>query len=500
MTTERLEEAGERGRRTPRDLFAAEPDRLSGLAIEERGIRFDFSKTHLSRALVESFLALAEAGRARRRAATRCSRARSSIRPRAAPPSMAPSAAQGAPDSVARAAAFHARMRALVDAIEAEAFGPIRHILHIGIGGSALGPKLLIDALGRTPGRYEAAIVSNVDGAALEEAIAGFDPHATLIAIASKTFTTTETMLNAALGAAMAGGSGGRGSLRPGRRAHRRARQGDRVRGRRDPDPALRRDASAAAIRSGRRSAFRRRWRSAGTRSKACSRARPRWTAISGSRRSRRTRRCSPPSSTAITPMSAAPGRRAVFAYDERVRLLPSYLQQLEMESNGKSVRLDGSPVGRATSPIVWGGVGTDAQHAVFQLLHQGTHLIPAEFVAVIEPEHGLDRGASRPIADQLLRTRGGADGRPRVGRSASRLSRRPAIDDDPARPARSRRSARCSLSTSTGPSPMPPARHQPVRPVRSRARQGNGEAGRRAGRSGLRPVDPGPARARFRR
>jgi glucose-6-phosphate isomerase len=82
---------------------------------------------------------------------------------------------------------------------------------------------------------------------------------------------------------------------------------------------------------------------------------------------------------------------RAVFAYDERLRLLPPYLQQLEMESNGKSVRLDGSPSGRATSLITWGGVGTDAQHAVFQLLHQGTHLVPVEFVASVEPGHALD-------------------------------------------------------------------------------------------------------------
>jgi glucose-6-phosphate isomerase len=82
---------------------------------------------------------------------------------------------------------------------------------------------------------------------------------------------------------------------------------------------------------------------------------------------------------------------RAVFAYDERLRLLPSYLQQLEMESNGKSAGLDGAPVTRTTAPIVWGGVGTDAQHAVFQLLHQGTHLIPVEFIAAIEPGDRLD-------------------------------------------------------------------------------------------------------------
>ncbi|MDP9163604.1 MAG: glucose-6-phosphate isomerase, partial [Pseudomonadota bacterium] len=82
---------------------------------------------------------------------------------------------------------------------------------------------------------------------------------------------------------------------------------------------------------------------------------------------------------------------RAVFAYDERLRLLPSYLQQLEMESNGKSVTADGTPVARQTAPVTWGGVGTDAQHAVFQLLHQGTVVVPVEFIACIEQEDGQD-------------------------------------------------------------------------------------------------------------
>ncbi len=82
------------------------------------------------------------------------------------------------------------------------------------------------------------------------------------------------------------------------------------------------------------------------------------------------------------------------------------------MESNGKSVRLDGAPAGRATAPIVWGGVGTDAQHAVFQLLHQGTHLVPVEFVAAIEPGHSLAYEHHRQLLDQLLRPGRGADGR----------------------------------------------------------------------------------------
>ena len=81
---------------------------------------------------------------------------------------------------------------------------------------------------------------------------------------------------------------------------------------------------------------------------------------------------------------------RGVFAYDERLRLLPFYLQQLEMESNGKSVRLDAKPVTEPTAPVTWGGTGTDAQHAVFQLLHQGMLLVPVEFIGAVEGEDSL--------------------------------------------------------------------------------------------------------------
>jgi glucose-6-phosphate isomerase len=81
---------------------------------------------------------------------------------------------------------------------------------------------------------------------------------------------------------------------------------------------------------------------------------------------------------------------RGVFAYDERLRLLPSFLQQLEMESNGKRVTRDGAAVAGPTAAVTWGGTGTDAQHAVFQLLHQGTVVGPVEFVAVRTPGHGL--------------------------------------------------------------------------------------------------------------
>jgi glucose-6-phosphate isomerase len=82
---------------------------------------------------------------------------------------------------------------------------------------------------------------------------------------------------------------------------------------------------------------------------------------------------------------------RAVFAYEERLRLLPFYLQQLEMESNGQSVTKDGEGVSWPTAPVTWGGTGTDAQHAVFQLLHQGTILAPVELLAVSEGEDDQD-------------------------------------------------------------------------------------------------------------
>src|SRR3546814_15096759 len=96
---------------------------------------------------------------------------------------------------------------------------------------------------------------------------------------------------------------------------------------------------------------------------------------------------------------------RAIFAYDERLRLLPSYLQQLEMESNGKSVTKDGKPVDGPTASITWGGVGTDAQHAVFQLLHQGTHVVPVEFIASIEPGDSLDRSEERRVGKECVST-----------------------------------------------------------------------------------------------
>ncbi|HEY5711746.1 MAG TPA: glucose-6-phosphate isomerase [Allosphingosinicella sp.] len=376
-------------RATLRDLFADEPDRLARMAIEVGGDLYDFSKTHLSRAHVEGFLTLAEeTGLAARREAMFAGEIVNPTEGRAAEHSA--ERGQGAPESVARAAGLHARMRALIDAIEADAFGPVSHVIHIGIGGSALGPELLIDALGRDEGRYDVAILSNVDGLAFEEAVALFDPHATLIVIASKTFTTTETMLNA------------RAALEWMAEDSVDDPFGRVIALTASPEKAMEFGVDETRILpfsesvGGRYSL----WSSIGFPAALVLG----WDAfeslLEGAAAMDRHFRFAPLEANA--PILAAfadllyadllgAETRAVFAYDERLRLLPSYLQQLVMESNGKSATIDGKPVTRATSPIVWGGVGTDAQHAVFQLLHQGTHLVPVEFVAAAE---GGDRQA----------------------------------------------------------------------------------------------------------
>ena len=242
------------------------------------------------------------------------------------------------------------------------------------------------------------------------------------------------------------------------------------------PHPAVRARESAGAIRCGARSASRRRWRSAGTRSRNCSRARRKWTAISAS----------PPAAENVPVIAAFADRLYVSRWSARrarsspttsgCGCLPSYLQQLEMESNGKSVTADGKPLEQSSAPVTWGGTGTDAQHAVFQLLHQGTVLVPVEFVAVSESEDAQDADHHRLLLLNAF-AQGAAlmHGRPSDDPQRE-LPRQPAERDDPARPARCAVAGRADrLLRAPHVRECGAARHQPVRPVRGRARQGHG-------------------------
>ncbi|WP_394999427.1 glucose-6-phosphate isomerase [Sphingomonas sp.] len=371
------------------ELFAENSERLATMSLALGGMYFDWSKTHLDERLVAAFEALAGAqGFAAKREALFTGAVVNASEGRAA--THVAERGSGSAEHNDLAAAGHLRMRALVDAIEAEAFGDVTGVLHIGIGGSALGPDLVIDALGHDGTRYDVRVLSNIDGQAFEDAVSGLDPATTLVAVVSKTFTTTETLtnLNAALawledhgvgdafGRVIAITAAPEAAIEYGIDSTRILPFGETVGGRYSLWSTV---GFSVALALG--------WPAFEELLEGAAEIDRHFRFSEG--------RANAPLMAAFADLTAAQvlgcATRAVFAYDERLRLLPSYLQQLEMESNGKSVGAEGAPVGRKTAPVTWGGVGTDAQHAVFQLLHQGTGVVPVEFVAVIEQEDGQD-------------------------------------------------------------------------------------------------------------
>jgi glucose-6-phosphate isomerase len=360
------------------------------------GLLLDWSKTHLDDAALDAFEELAKA--------TQFDAARAALfgggivnptEGRAA--THGAMRGSGTPAQVEEAEALLARMGILVEAIHQGALGEINHLIHIGIGGSALGPAMALDALTRDLALVDVHVVSNIDGLALEAAFAACDPETTLIAVASKTFTTTETMTNAASalkwlsdhgvedpgGRVVALTASPAGAVEWGVDETRILPFPESVGGRYSLWSSIGFPVALAVGMDEFRALL------AGAKAmddhfrEAKGRANAPLLAAFGDLYYARLRGCQ---------------TRAVFAYDERLRLLPDYLQQLEMESNGKSVTVDGRPVARSTAAVTWGGVGTDAQHAVFQLLHQGTHLIPVDFLASIAPGDMLDPAHHRQL------------------------------------------------------------------------------------------------------
>lgn len=378
------------------ELFEADSERVKTFSREVAGIHFDWSKTHLDEEVLGEFSVLAfEVGYSDARDALFAGDVVNDTENR--PATHVAERGQGKPEDNRLAAERHQRMRSLIDAIEGGAFGEIESILHIGIGGSALGPDLVIDALGRDSDRFEVRVLSNIDGEAFDEATWGLDPASTLVVAVSKTFTTIETLTN--LEAAIewlreAGVSDPYGQVIAVTAA---------------PDKAVQYGIDETRVLpfgegvGGRYSL----WSSVGL-SIALALG---WGTFEellegAAEMDRHVKLTDGVTNLALLAAFAdlfytqnrGVQSRAVFAYDERLRLLPDYLQQLEMESNGKAVTAEGEPLGRHSAPVTWGGVGTDAQHAVFQLLHQGTAAIPVEFVAVVEHQDGVD-----PRHHQLL-------------------------------------------------------------------------------------------------
>ena len=380
-------------RPTLTELFAADENRLDRLAtsldLPGGPIYFDWSKTHLDAAHLSAFEELARAmDFVGKREALLTGEVVNPTEGRAAEHTA--QRGVGNEDAVAEAQAFHARMAALVEAIHRGALGEVKHLIHIGIGGSALGPALAVDALARDGAMVDVHVVSNIDGCALEAAFEACDPATTMIAVASKTFTTIETMTNAQSAIDWLEENGVSDPY--GRVVALTA----------SPDKAVEWGVDETRVLpfsesvGGRYSL----WSSIGF-PVAIALGWPDFAELLDGAGAM-DRHFAEGEGAANLPLRAAFAdqlyarlrgcqTRAVFAYDERLALLPDYLQQLEMESNGKSVTADGEPVDAPTAPITWGGVGTDSQHAVFQLLHQGTNLVPVDFIACVVPGHELD-------------------------------------------------------------------------------------------------------------
>lgn len=374
-----LEELAKGGVPDIRELLDGEEGRMEHLALAVTGIRFDFTRLPLAAPHWWAMEALAEVADV---AGWRDRMAKGAI--------VNGSEGRAATHMQLRGKSRDRAIPELAERIRRQEFGPVESLIHIGIGGSALGPKLLLDALAEVADGPRIYVASNIDGVALKRAFEAFDPRTTWLIVVSKTFTTQETFINLESARRWLAASG---IAEPMARVFAVTAAPEKARAAGVPDAQiLVFDESIG----GRYSM----WSGVGL--PVAIHCGPAVFAelLDGAAAMDRHFLDAPPDRN--VPMLAAMAdvwaavfcrraTRGIFAYDQRLRSLPGYLQQLEMESNGKSVDRDGDPVTYPTAPIVWGGTGTDVQHAVFQLLHQGTHTDPVEFVAVKESGRGLD-------------------------------------------------------------------------------------------------------------
>ena len=275
----------------------------------------------------------------------------------------------------AQALAAREAMRGLIAALEAS---DVTDIVSVGIGGSDLGPRLAVDALtGIGPSRFRVHFLSNVDGQAAARVLAGLDPKRTAVVLISKTFGTQETLLNGAILRAWLGddsrfyavtANAARAAAAFAIPPERILPMWDWVGGRYSLWSAVGLPIALAIGMDG----FEQLLAGAADMDTHVLGAAPRqnlalWHALTAVWNRTGLGLCS----------------HAVLPYDERLKLLPNYLQQLVMESLGKSVRNDGSAA-TGTVPVWWGGAGTDSQHSFFQALHQGSDVVSADLIGVI--------------------------------------------------------------------------------------------------------------------
>ncbi|MDQ0349263.1 glucose-6-phosphate isomerase [Ancylobacter vacuolatus] len=402
-------------------LFAADPDRFASFSASYEDMLLDFSKCSLTAHTLGLLLDLVRAAgvEAKREAMftgehINLTEDRAVLHTALRDPGETPLTVDGQ-DVRADVAAVLAAMATFAEGIRSGALKgwtgkPITDVVNIGIGGSDLGPVMATIALTPYHDGPRAHYVSNVDGAHLYDTVKDLDPASTLFIVASKTFTTQETMSNAASARHWIVEALGEAAVANHFAAVSTAL--DKV--------------AAFGIAPDRVFGF---WDWVGGRYSV-------WSAIGlpvmiavGEAHFRRflagghamdTHFRTAPLEKNLPVLLALVGlwhrdvcgyaTRAVIPYDQHLARLPAYLQQLDMESNGKHVTLDGKTVAHDTGPVVWGEPGTNGQHAFFQLIHQGTSPIPVEFLIAAhghaeEAEPGLKRQHAMLIANCLAQS-----------------------------------------------------------------------------------------------
>jgi glucose-6-phosphate isomerase len=400
-----------------RDLFAADPDRFTRFSLSLDDLTLDYSKNRIVAETMPLLIALAEAaGLAELRDAMFRGEPINITENRA----VLHTALRAPPDADIRVDGrnvmpdVHAELDKFCGFANAVRSGEVRgvaadrftDVVNMGIGGSDLGPAMAVQAL--TPYRGNGPkvhFVSNVDGAHLADTLAGLDAERTLFLIASKTFTTSETMTNAASA-----------------RQWLAYRLGEEAVG--DHFAAISTNLEKVAefgIRADRVFGF---WDWVGGRYSV-------WSAIglplaisiggdnfrkflAGARAMDEHFRDAPLDRNIPVVMGLLGvwyrnvwdfRTHAVLAYDQRLARFAAHLQQLDMESNGKRVTRDSRLVEYRTGPIVWGEPGTNGQHAFFQLLHQGTDVVPGDFLIAAEPHEEMGDHHAKLVANCFAQT-----------------------------------------------------------------------------------------------
>jgi glucose-6-phosphate isomerase len=412
-----------------RDLFARDHGRAERLAVEAAGLFLDYSKNRITDETVRLLLSLAEErGLAARRDAMFRGEKINATEGRAVlhVALRAPRGARirvGGRDVVPDVHAVLDRMAEFSDRVRSGAWKGhtgqrIRNVVNIGIGGSDLGPVMAYEALRHYSDRaLTLRFVSNVDATDLVEATRDLDPAETLFVVSSKTFTTLETMTNAASARAWAlRGLGGdekaiaKHFVAVSTNAAKVAEFGidtanmfgfwDWVGGRYSMDSAIGLSTMLAIGPDHFRSM------------------------LAGFHEMDEHFRTAPHARNLPVLLGLlgvwyadffGAETVAVLPYEQYLKRFPAYLQQLTMESNGKSVTLDGSEIGCDTGAIYWGEPGTNGQHSFYQLIHQGTRLIPCDFIAFAQASNPLGRHHDMLVANVLAQAEALAFGKTRA-------------------------------------------------------------------------------------